>query len=248
MKKAVIFASYIPTKDTVYIGEEFLNFFEKNYADYDLYVGVNPSCEEWITMLNQRNIKYKITPEEFVVKSDVSAYQSALSLLKESGNEYDLYIFAHTKGVTSNAHTFRTYVFDNFLSKNKEIERLFENDSEMGLFSPWFGICSTKGSIQSSLDTFLGESECKNTDFMVSYTFYAIKGSVINNFIKNVKPIFWDKRITDVEYPYYTHVVVGSHIYWNFNVMGTLKNDIYFFERDFPMIVERYCLKITDKL
>lgn len=248
MKKAVIFASYIPTKDTLYIGEEFLDFFEKNYSDYDLYIGVNPSCDEWVNLLKVKGLNYKITPDEYVVKSDVSAYQSALKLLKDSGKEYDLYIFAHTKGVTSQAHTFRAQVFETFLGKNKEIESLFEKNPEIGLFSPWFAWCSTKGSIQNSLDVLLGESKCKNTDFMVNYTFYAIKGFVINDFIKNVNPVFWDKKITDIDYPYYSHVVLGNQVFWNFNDMKTLKNDIYFFERDFPMIVERYCLKITNKL
>jgi len=251
MKKAIIFASYIPTKDKMYIGEEFLNVFNEFYSDYDLYVGVNPSCQEWIDLLNSKLIKYKITEEKFVVSSDVSAYQSALKLLKESNNEYELYTFAHTKGVTSNAHNFRKYVFDNFLLKNKEIERIFKNDSTVGLFSLWVTKCSTKGSIQQSLDVLLDYGKCKNTDTMTQYTFFTMKGEVLNKFIKEVKSIFWESKITDIKYPYHSYTLVNNIHIWDFNSpIGTIEmnNDIYFFERDFPMIVERECLKIINKI
>ena len=41
----------------------------------------------------------------------------------------------------------------------------------------------------------------------------------------------------------------GNQLYQIASTIGVAtKNDIYFFERDFPMIVERYCLKITNKL
>ena len=252
MKKAIIFASYIPTKDKIYIGQEFLDFFEKFYSDYDLYVGMNPSCVEWIEILKNRSINYKITEEKFVVPSDVSAYQTALKLLKESNKEYDLYTFAHTKGVTSNAHTFRKYVFDNFLLKNKEIEKIFENDETVGLFSLWVTKCSTKNSIRESLNVFLGHlNECQNTDTMTQYTFYTMKGLVLNKFIKEVNDLFWNEKITDIKYPYHSYIIVNNHHIWDYNSpLGTIQfnNDIYFFERDFPMIVERYCHKIINKI
>lgn len=252
MKKAVIFASYIPTKDKLYIGEEFLDLFDKLYSDYDLYVGVNPSCEEWIKLLEKKSINYKITEEKFVINSDVSAYQSALRLLKESANEYDLYTFAHTKGVTSNAHTFRKQVFDQFLTKNLEIEKIFKDDDTVGLFSLWVTKCSTKGSIRESLNVFLGETnECQNTDTMTQYTFFTMKGIVLNKFIKKVNNLFWDKKITDVTYPYHSYKLINNMHIWDFNSpIGTIQmnNDIYFFERDFPMIVERECLKIINKI
>lgn len=251
MNKAIIFASYIPTKEQIYIGLEFLDLFRDLYEDYDIYVGVNPSCQEWLDMLNQRGINYNITPDNLIVNSDVSAYQSALSLLKKSNKKYDLYTFAHTKGVTSNAHTFRAEVFERFLGKKFVIEKLFEQNQEIGLYSPWVTTCSTKNSIQKSLDVFLGDSECKNTDTMTQYTFYTIRGCIINDFIENVKPIFWGSKITDVSYPYYDHKIVGNQIIWDYkSEIGSsqFKNDIYFFERDFPMIAERKCFKITNKL
>jgi len=251
MKKAMIFASYIPTKDKIYIGEEFLNCFQELYSDYDLYVGVNPSCQEWIDVLKNRSINYKITEEKFVVTSDVSAYQTALKLLKESEKEYGLYTFAHTKGATSDSHVFRKEVFNRYLNRNREIEKIFENDSEVGLFSLWVTKCTTLSSIQQSLDVFLNNSECKNTDTMTQYTFYTMKGSILNKFIKEVNDLFWNEKITDVKYPYHSYVMVNNHHIWDFNSpLGTiqLNNDIYFFERDFPMIVERYCHKIVNKI
>jgi len=251
MKKALIFASYIPSKDKVYIGLEFLDFFKEFYHDYDLYVGVNPSCQEWIDVLENNQIKYDITPEHLIVKSDVSAYQTALKLLKKSNQKYDLYTFAHTKGVTSNAHTFRREVFERFLGKKIQIEKLFENNQEIGLYSPWVTTCSTKNSIQKSLDVFLGESKCKNTDTMTQYTFYTIRGCIVNNFIDSVKDIFWECKITDISYPYYKYKILGNQILWDFNSeigSSEFKNDIYFFERDFPMIAERECYKVTNKL
>ena len=99
MKKAVIFASYIPTKDKLYIGEEFLDLFDKLYSDYDLYVGVNPSCEEWIKLLEKKSINYdqivkiitKIVIEVFFIELELTCPSididpPADSMIRKSAN------------------------------------------------------------------------------------------------------------------------------------------------------------------
>ncbi len=86
---------------------------------------------------------------------------------------------------------------------------------------------------------------------MTQYTFYTMKGLVLNNFIKKVNPLFWNEKITNVTYPYHTYKMKNNHHIWDFSSpidSIQMNNDIYFFERDFPMIVERECLKIVNKI
>ena len=63
---AIVFASYIPTKDKLYIVKEFFNVFEEQYKDTDIYVGINGTpCLEYLQYLeqmqNKLNIQYEIT-------------------------------------------------------------------------------------------------------------------------------------------------------------------------------------------
>ena len=91
MKKCIIFASHIPTPDKLFVGVESLNKFVESFSDYDVYIGINNSCQAWYDCLEQYSKKLNLfqetTPEHLLIDSDASAFQSALRLLKMSGNK-----------------------------------------------------------------------------------------------------------------------------------------------------------------
>ena len=86
-KKCIIFASHIPTPNKLYVGKQFLDKFVESFHDYDIYIGINNSCDEWAKMIedysDKLNIFYEITPLNLLINSDASAYQTALRLLKK---------------------------------------------------------------------------------------------------------------------------------------------------------------------
>jgi len=226
MNSAVIFASFVPNKSRVHIGKEILDKIIECFGDCDLFVGVNPSCIEWIELLESYkekiNIFYKITEDNKVINSDASAYQTALSLYKEKNLTHDLLWFAHTKGITSNS-PLRYSVYKIFFEKRNEIENLFKENTNLGLFMPWMirQLPKNKNYVENNLKHILiGDKFKKCSDLTGHYTFYVIKGEVMKNFMNDVIPDFFEKNL----------LTLGVE----------QKFDMYFFERDFPMIVEKY--------
>jgi hypothetical protein len=226
MKGCVVFASYIPTKDKIYIGKEFLDKFIESFTKYDIYVGINDSCDEWIKTLEDYskilNIKYEITPKELLIDSDVSAFQSALRLLKKTNKKYDVYWFGHTKGVTSGSHNFRKEVFDVFWNQKDKIEiKMFKEN--ISIYTPYIGT-TAKNYLNTTLPLIIYGKP--NKDNLASYyTFWVHDGEVINYFIDNCNLNFLTEKITSFE-----RLIKDEY--------GE-KLDRYFFERDFPMIYQK---------
>ena len=94
MKKAILFASHIPTPDKLFVGQESLDKFVESFSEYDIYIGINNSCKEWIDMVEdyskKLNIFFEITPEELLETSGGAAYQTALRLLKQKNIKYEI--------------------------------------------------------------------------------------------------------------------------------------------------------------
>lgn len=226
MKSAIIFATYVPSPDKLYIGVEMLDKIYEDFKDCDIFIGINPSCPEWIETLEKYkeklNIYYSETEPDKVISSDASAYQTALKLYKDIGKKYDLVWFMHMKGVTSNS-TLRPSVYKVFHDKRIEIEEMFIKDGNLGLFMPWMITQLPKNSdyVENNLKHILvGEKFKKCSNLTGHYTFYCIRGLIISQFVDDVVPDFFDKNL----------LTLGVE----------QKFDIYFFERDFPMIIEKY--------
>lgn len=226
MKSAVIFATYIPTPDKIDIGIEMLDKIVEYFSDCDIYIGVNPSCDEWIETIklyrNKLNIKYQLTEIDKVIKSDASAYQTALNLYKKNNIDYELIWFIHTKGVTSGS-PLRYSVYKIFFNKRNEIETLFKEKNNLGLFMPWMikQLPKNRDYVENNLKHILvGDKFKKCSDLTGHYSFYTIRGEIINQFLIDVEPDFFNKNLL---------------------TLGVEQNfDMYFFERDFPMIIEKY--------
>lgn len=227
MKKAFILSSYIPTDDIIWVGKEYLDMLVKNFQDYDIYIGVNPSTPEWVKTIEEYskkiNITYGITKDNLVIDSDASAFQTALSLVKQKNIKYELVWFGHTKGVTSNKHDFRHVIYKIFLDKKNIIEDLFEQNKDLGLFSPY--MYKIKGKkwdnyINNNLRCILKGDYENNTNKSCYYTHYVLRGEPLYRFLNEVDEAFFNSNL----------LTLGVE----------QKFDRYFFERDFPMIIEKY--------
>ena len=230
MKKSIIFASHIPTPDKLSIGVESLNKFVESFSEYDVYIGINNSCQEWYDCIEEYSKKLNIfketTPKHLLIDSDASAFQSGLRLLKSTGNKYGIYWFGHTQGATSGSHEIRNAITNIFWNKKVIIEKKIIEEG-FSMYSPFMGTCSDRNGdvdenqMNSSLSLFINGH--KNNGLSSYFTFWVHSGEIINRFIGESKDIFFNKKL----------------INFKINEQGDVI-DRYFFERDFPMIYQKF--------
>jgi len=236
LKIAIVLASYIPSPDKLLVGSEIIDHIAKNFISYDLFVGCNPSTPEWYYLLEKysKNIslKWAITPTDNVIDSDASAYQTALKLLKDRSKqiEYDYVWFIHTKGSTSNQHEFRKELCHHFLEKPYDTIRKFDLDSNIGLIGNWLRFQHEITGHSSSCISLVNKTINQILPTRSSYDFFGIyplyswyifKGEIIKSFIDDAQDNFFTE-----------------------NLLSEYDADRYFFERDFPSIVNKYGLTI----
>ncbi len=207
-RSAIVFASYINNDDTLRLGHRFLEVFQSKFFDCDIFIGINP-CQkqkEWVNAIENSplNIKFALTPPDLVMDSDASAYQTALRLLKESHCEYELVWFGHTKGCTSGRYDITDSYINNLFLKRDVINEIFRN--------PEFGIYGLECVLHpEKIEYRISEYRTyKFNPLMILYSFYVIRGNIVDDFIHNCREAFFTQK---------------------------LKGDRYFFERDFYQIV-----------
>ncbi len=218
--KAIVFSSYIPTKEALKVWIEFLEVFKEYFHDYDIYIWVNyGSIPEWESTIkdycNMLKISYWLVSEKLSVNSDVSWFQKALELMKNEDKKYDLVWFWHTKWATANRDKIRQDLIENFFYQKERIEGYFK-DTNLWIFGRYITTNPNLNFIDNNLSK-LKKYGYTSANIFYLYTFYVIKWSIIYDFIKNSDGNFYDKNLID---------------YYGF--------DRYFFERDFPNISTRY--------
>jgi len=216
---ALIFASYVPTKNKMYIIHEMFDVYRQYFSDCDIYVGINGNlCPEYIEYLeslkDDLNIIYSITPTELETPSDVSAYQTALKLLHDSGKTYEYIWFGHTKGMVNNSSEWRIDFLNNFFKKRKEITNLLET-CDAGTYSLYLAKYAGTIKFKDVLQQYYKFKKPYFYTYLYLYTFYVIKGKYIHNFLNNCDPSFYNTNL----------ISNGA--------------DIYMFERDIPHIAWR---------
>jgi len=216
---ALVFASYVPDKRKMYIIDEMFQCFEQYFKDADFYVGINgESCTEYINFLDQYksilSLQYTQIPKHLEVASDVSAYQGALKMLKNSGKKYDYIWFGHTKGIVHNSSEWRYDFLNNFFPKRKEITELLKN-SHAGSYSLYLTKYAGVQEFKDVLSKYYNFNKPYFFTYLYLFTFYVLKGIYVHNFLNNCQPEFFNNNLVND----------GA--------------DIYMFERDFPQIVWR---------
>jgi hypothetical protein len=223
MNGCILFASHIPNPSRLYVGSESLDKFVESFSDYDIYVGVNNSCNEWIETLesykDKLNIFYEITPNELLDTSGGAAYQTTIRMVRESGKKYDMYWFGHTKGATSSSDDFRDDMFNIFWNKKDEIESTMV-DSDISLYTPYLIIERLENYVENNLSPLLKSDNIVN-ELCSVYSFWVLSGNVMNYFIENCPNYFFNTNLLSMK---------GSN--------GVNYNR-YFFETEFPMIYQK---------
>jgi hypothetical protein len=212
---ALVFASHVPTVKGMKIIEEIFDVYRQHFADCDIYIGINGNtCPEYIEYLerlkSELNIKYAITPEELEVKSDASAFQTALKLMKDSGFKYNLIWFGHTKGMVNGTHSWRHIFIKEFFSDRVHITKLL-NNSDAGTYSLYLSKHKGCEYFTNVLENYFKFDRKNFFSYLYLFTFYVIKGEYVYNFLHKCDESFYTTKI----------------------------EDIYLFERDFPQIAWR---------
>lgn len=209
-KNAVIFASYIPDDEALGLGVLYLRTLFAFLADADVFIGINPCAKQqaWCDAIKQSrlHVRYAVVPEHMAIGSDVSAYQIALRLLKESPQKYDLVWFGHTKGSTTRSYDPLRHFLRDFFAQRCAIERIFEDEryGTYGCEAVLYPLIPISDAISQYM-----QFPCTQLGIMYLYSFYVIRGDIVNRFIHNCSADFFDQKI---------------------------KGDRYFFERDFYQI------------
>lgn len=212
-KNAIVFAGWFPNLER---SPFYINDMKKNFKNIDVYFGVNPSNTNYHKTLNLVGYdNVAITPPERVVDSDASAFQTALQLLKDSGNVYETIYFIHTKGISYRDDAAWMSSYDSyylgFFRQLAEIEKVLSSNQLIGGVSYVGRVEPMNGSgYSTALDKYYNFGENPVANIMSLLTFYAIRGSIVNNFIQNVNSSFFTDKL-----------------------------DRYFFETSFPLIVDK---------
>lgn len=221
-KTCIVFACTILTEDRLFVLKEFLNQFEKNFIDSDVYVGINPGSVPSVeTVLKESNLNIVAVgraSSELYTLSDASAYQMALKFVKDSGRLYDTSWFIHTKGgVNSHSDYLRKWYIDNLLADRNYIETFLSENTGIGSYG-LLGVEYDTNRVYSETDTEVPLFENKlseelpytHVNFFYIHTLYVIKGEVLNKFFSTITDKWFNSKL-----------------------------DRYYFEGVFPFIVSR---------
>lgn len=222
---AVIFASHIPSIDKIWVGEEILNKIKESLPNDDIFVGINPSVctEEWINIVKKYTNNYEITPDNLIINSDASSYQTALKLYKKNIKEYDLVWFLHTQGTKSGLHNIRNAHLNTLLTEKNNIIEIFKNNNEIGAYGTTLTPlpnCWADSDWDLYLERFGIKFKNRPIRCFLSGTMFVMRGNILNYFLNNCNKNFFDK------------VLNNPHT----NGVG----DPWFFERDFIHIVDAF--------
>jgi hypothetical protein len=220
MKNAVVFSSWVPS-EVIHRAGIYLSYMRDYFSDCDIYIGVNSNSDlSWVDLIEEilPNANVSLVDPEITINSDVPGFQSALKLMKDSGNEYENVYFMHSKGISYPLDSAwyiscRDY-FMQFAEKRKEFDLLLNTD-----IGGWAHIArkydmknSKNVEILTSYMNIPNNISNNPQDIMWLLTHYAIKGKIVKWFLDNAKEEFFNTNL----------------------------NDRYFFEVIFPLIVDVY--------
>lgn len=211
MKSCVIFAVSIFNSERLFVLREFLETFKHKFSDCDHYIGINygsvPEVEKVIEEYGLSSQVIRLVDESLYCGSDASAYQIALTLLRDSGKQYDVCWFAHTKGAVNGRVVERSMYLNELYGNRVHIENLFESYSQLGSYALRGVSIGAGGDVWANFNNDHCIEICSNkpydnlqyTHVNWSYieTMYAIKGNVVESFIRNTPRDFYATKMQD---------------------------------------------------
>ena len=191
------------------LGQDYLDLLAKYHRDSDIYLGINyGSAPEWVDMVwhSELNIRFGLVPKDRHINSDVAGFIEALSQLKASGKTYDVIWFAHTKGASyksfNTSRSVRDNFEQNFWSQRAVVEKLFRDHPHIGLVGN--ELLVNKYEDHNTASARLAEFypfQCQSIGYFVVGTYYAMRGSVVHEFIDRCHSDFFRKNLeTDLRF------------------------------------------------
>lgn len=218
-RDAVVFSSFVPDAHALEIARVFLRLFERDFADCDLYVGINAgSMSEWREDLKASplRIRYAEVPPELAVNSDAAGFQAALQLMRDTGESYRLVWFGHTKGAVNDNPYLRSHLIDGFYRRRAHIAALFAHP-RVGSYGHYM---SASEGFREYADACLARVvDLPYSGIGVHYlhTFYVLRGRVLECFLRDVSDDFFQR-----------------------NLVSDFGFDRYFFEGVFSSLADKY--------
>lgn len=231
MNKGIVFySSFIPNKEGLQKGIDFLEAFEEQFSDYILFIGIQKdSLLEWEKTLNifnkNNNIFYEKASPDLYVNSDVSGFQKALELYYKNIDHIILEPeacawFGHSKGVTTNNNSYHYWCINNFWKQRDIIENRLNSDSNLGCFGKHLSYIPNYSQSTNISNIWTNYAPCnfikRPLNFMFVNTFFVIKHHILKTMLEKIDSSFFNSKI------------VGAY--------G--EGDRYFFERDFIHFVD----------
>jgi len=219
MKTCVIYAASIFDVTKLNVVDDFFSMFKTHFHDADFYIGINyssiPTLEDEIRKHGLNCQFRRLENANLYTKTDASAYQIALQLLRESGNTYDIYWFAHTKGSVNAREGVRSLYFDEMFSQRKVIEDMFEKNPLLGSWGLRGNSISAAGVEWKNYNVDLYVPICVNvlnppfnyTHINWSYieTLYVLKKEAVEAYLKVLPEQFFNNTLN----PWYFETVMA---------------------------------------
>lgn len=206
MKVCIVFACTCLSDDRLFVVKQFVDSFNKNFQDSDIYVGINYgsvlSVEAELDRLTA-NTKYtRVTDEAMYTRSDASAYQAALKLLVESNERYDNYWFLHTKGIV-NTHSdyLRSWYIKHLIDNRQHVESIMQTGvgsyGMLATFSdPW-----KQGNENYDIEIPLFSNDitdvftCTKVPYFYIHSMYVIGRDPMDIFLDNITDRFFSTKL-----------------------------------------------------
>lgn len=219
----IIFACYLPSTSKRYVLEEIFSFIKLKEKNAKVFIGIQhssiPETEEILRKIKGNlKIETKRVSEEMMIDSDASSFLTGVELYSKSDMNFDNVYFLHTKSITTGHDYLRKCLLEIIFNTNLVEEKL--KNEKVGSFGPCITFIDTPEDIE--------KMSCPVTEFFPSYaiegcytpmeyfyphTFYIIKNHILKLFIDFADPVIFQRPIQNY-------------------------SDRYFFERDFPHIVD----------
>lgn len=218
MKTCVIFAASVFDPSRLNVIEDFFSNFKHNFADAEFYVGINygsiPTLESEIEKYGLNCIIQRASNGSLYTRTDASAYQLALKLLKDSGKKYDVYWFGHSKGAVNSRPEERKMYLNDFFSQRQTIEKMFQTYPALGSWGIRGNSISGAGVRWTDYNVDSYVPICQNvlippfkyTHVNWSYieTLYTLKKEAVEAYVDALPPEFFTTKLD----PWYAETVI----------------------------------------
>jgi hypothetical protein len=206
-RSCIVFACTILSEDRIVVLHDFLKSFKEDFAECDIYVGINPdsipAVEFVLSNSGLRIVGMARVPKELYTLSDASAYQAALKLVSLSKERYDAYWFLHTKGgVNAHSDYLRRWYIDNLLSNRPAVEDFLRKHDSIGSYG-MLGLAYDAEKVYQEQDTIIPlfqneiteELPCTHANFFYIHTLYVMKGVVVDKFLQLIDSVWFESKL-----------------------------------------------------